>query len=77
MSESIGSRANQNYGKRESCQVLLGGDFSIDRYEHVELRLGKREKIAVLDSGPTLSWDGRDGVADQIVRQPSIDALVE
>ena len=75
--QPICARAKQNYGERESRQVLFNGDLSIHGHEHIKLLLGEREEIAVLDSRPTLARYCGDNMSDQIVCQPSIYALVE
>jgi hypothetical protein len=62
--EPVCSRAKQDYSERESCQIVLNGGLSIHGHEHIELLLGSREQIAVLDSCPTFPWNGGDGMSD-------------
>ena len=45
--------AKQDDGERESCQILLIRNLSIDGHEHIKLLRGQGEEIAVLDSRPT------------------------
>ena len=41
-----------NDGDRERGEVLLKGEVSIDRNEHVELFLSKRQQLTILDGRP-------------------------
>jgi hypothetical protein len=66
-----------NDGDRERGEVLLKGEVSIDRNEHVELFFSKRQQLTILDRRPAHLTSDLDVVTDDIAPQAPVDALVE
>src|SRR5208283_2380759 len=70
-------RLKYDDGNREGHQILLKGQVSIHRDEHVELWRGKGQQFSIFDGSPTHLTSGLNVVTDDITRQAPVDTFVE
>jgi hypothetical protein len=68
--------ANQQHWNSKFRQVLLTREFPIHRHECVKFLCRQRKQIAVPNAGPASARYSSDFVADQIVRESPINALI-
>src|SRR5216684_863917 len=75
--ETIGNGTQHDDRDGESREMLLEGEIPVDGDEHVELFRGHPKQFPVLDGRPSHLARSLDFVADDIAREPPIDALVD
>src|SRR5580704_13894535 len=77
VSKPIRFRLKHNDGNWEGTEILLKGQVSIHRDEHIEMVCGNREQLADRDGRQTHLTNGLHVVTDDLTRQTPVDAFVE
>ena len=75
--DAVRWRTQNDDGNGEARQVLLKRKVAVDRDEGVELLLRSPQQLAIFQSSPTGVWYRLHVVSLEVVRQASINALVE